>query len=674
VPLYQRLVLGVTLATLRPNNAITILGASVATPTFAPAAGSYSAPQTVALSCATLLSTIYYTTNGVTPTTASAVYSAPISVGATQTVKAMAMALGFAPSAVATAAYTITPSRSLSINSSGRLVNSAGTAIMLRGANLTGLNDQIAEGFGITDPWGNSNTPLDPNFINMAAWKMNVARIILNVQSFLNLTVRTLTGTTNGTAGWSAGTFASDPVGNYKAYLAAAITKARANGMYVILDCHECAPQFTLSATTAYLCAIDQSPFMDQNSCSLFWSDATQSLPVWLATNFGSAAFNTAHGYNGGAAGASYNALYGGTSGFSDIIFELFNEPYFSNQSFTLTTRAGSFGNPAWKANNGGSAYTTTNGGTPPDTPGNSGLGGYTSGQEFVALYGGFCNWFYQQNVYVNSRGIPPGFVVGSTAGALNQVWTVYGYQQALDGIRALGCTNVCLVNGQGFASTQSNLPYYMPVDSLSPPQVGTGWHAYQSGTSGYPVTLDPGSGTSACLTYSAANAAGTSGLGRAVPVIITEIGTASGGASPQPDLYIQAMTALVDARTLGSSHYVSFCHNGGGANGASTTSFADTVYGAPVAITAGISGTLLTVSAAGGTILPGMAITSGAQLGAPYILPYGSGGTTGTGGTGTYQIDNSQTVAGGTSMNVNALLPFSGQGQTYYNWTSVHA
>jgi hypothetical protein len=668
------MVLGVTLATLRPNNSVTLVGASVATPTFSPAAGTFSAAQIVTLSCATLLSTIYYTTDGSTPTTASSVYSASITVSATQTVKAMATAVGFVPSAVASAAYTITPSRSLSINASGVLVNSAGAAIMLRGANLTGLNDQIAEGFGITDPWGNSNTALDPNWINLAAWNMNVARIILNVQSFLNLSVRTLTGTTNGTAGWSAGTFASDPVGNYKAYLLAAIVKARTNGMYVILDCHECAPQFTLSAVTAYLCAIDQSPFMDQQSCSLFWSDATQSLPVWLATNFGSAAFNTAHGYNGGAAGASYNALYGGASGFNDIIFELYNEPYFSNQAFTLTTRAGTFGNPAWKANNGGSSYTTTNGGTPPDTPGHASLGGYVRGQEFIALYGGTCNWFYQQNVYVNSRGIPPGFVVGSTAGALNQSWTVYGYQQALDGIRALGMTNVCLVNGQGFASTQSNLPYYMPVDSLSPPQVGTGWHAYQSGSSTYPVTLDPGSGTAACLTYSAANAAGTGGLGRPVPVIITETGTASGGASPQPDLYIQRLTGVTDAQTLGSFHYVIFCHNGGGANGASTTNFADTIYDAPIAITAGISGVTLTVSATAGTILPGMAITSGAQLGSPYILPYGSGGTTGTGGTGTYQIDNSQTVTGGTSMNVNALLPFSGQGQTYYNWVQPHA
>lgn len=42
---------------------------TTATPTFAPPAGTYSSAQTVAISCATPSSTIYYTTNGTTPTT-----------------------------------------------------------------------------------------------------------------------------------------------------------------------------------------------------------------------------------------------------------------------------------------------------------------------------------------------------------------------------------------------------------------------------------------------------------------------------------------------------------------------------------------------------------------------------------------------------------------------------
>ncbi|MGD0519983.1 MAG: chitobiase/beta-hexosaminidase C-terminal domain-containing protein [Terracidiphilus sp.] len=82
-------------------------GARVATPTFSPAAGTYFAPQTVTISDATGGATIYYTTNGSTPTTASTVYSAAISVAVTQTVKAIATLSGDANSLVGSAAYTI---------------------------------------------------------------------------------------------------------------------------------------------------------------------------------------------------------------------------------------------------------------------------------------------------------------------------------------------------------------------------------------------------------------------------------------------------------------------------------------------------------------------------------------------------------------------------------------
>ncbi len=81
--------------------------ARTATPGFSPAAGTYFAPQTVTISDSNSSAVIYYTTNGSTPTTASTVYSSAISVAVTQTVKAIAVGTGDAPSAVATAAYTI---------------------------------------------------------------------------------------------------------------------------------------------------------------------------------------------------------------------------------------------------------------------------------------------------------------------------------------------------------------------------------------------------------------------------------------------------------------------------------------------------------------------------------------------------------------------------------------
>ena len=78
-----------------------------ATPTFSPAAGTYTQAQTVSISCATGGATIYYTTNGDEPTTSSSVYSTPINVSSNTTIKAMATAEGYDNSAVATAEYTI---------------------------------------------------------------------------------------------------------------------------------------------------------------------------------------------------------------------------------------------------------------------------------------------------------------------------------------------------------------------------------------------------------------------------------------------------------------------------------------------------------------------------------------------------------------------------------------
>ncbi len=78
-----------------------------ATPGFSPVAGSYSSAQNVTISDATSGATIYYTTNGYTPTTASAVYSSPINVSVWETIQAVALAPGYSLSATGVATYTI---------------------------------------------------------------------------------------------------------------------------------------------------------------------------------------------------------------------------------------------------------------------------------------------------------------------------------------------------------------------------------------------------------------------------------------------------------------------------------------------------------------------------------------------------------------------------------------
>jgi hypothetical protein len=76
-------------------------------PTFSLAAGSYNTAQSVTLTDAIPGAAIYYTTNGTTPTTSSTIYTAAITVSATETVEAIAAVSGYSNSAVASAAYTI---------------------------------------------------------------------------------------------------------------------------------------------------------------------------------------------------------------------------------------------------------------------------------------------------------------------------------------------------------------------------------------------------------------------------------------------------------------------------------------------------------------------------------------------------------------------------------------
>ena len=87
-----------------PSNVATVAYTlPAATPVFTPAGGNFNSVQTVTISDATSGATIYYTTNGSTPTAASARYTSPVSVTTSETFKAIAFATGYLPSGIATA-------------------------------------------------------------------------------------------------------------------------------------------------------------------------------------------------------------------------------------------------------------------------------------------------------------------------------------------------------------------------------------------------------------------------------------------------------------------------------------------------------------------------------------------------------------------------------------------
>ena len=78
-----------------------------ATPAITPGSETTSAPVQVSITDATTGASVYYTTDGSTPTTSSTKYSAPFTLTVSATVKALATASGFSNSAVASASYVI---------------------------------------------------------------------------------------------------------------------------------------------------------------------------------------------------------------------------------------------------------------------------------------------------------------------------------------------------------------------------------------------------------------------------------------------------------------------------------------------------------------------------------------------------------------------------------------
>jgi hypothetical protein len=220
---------------------------------------------------------------------------------------------------------------------------------------------------------------------------------------------------------------AADGNGKYKADVIQAVGQLQSLGWYVLLDLHWCAPQITLSnGTTNYLASNSQPGFADYQTGIPFWES--------LAATFGTQATPQTTTVNG----ASF------TLNNSAILFDLFNEPYMDSD--------GSMG-----------TYTT----------GPNGTGTTLNGQQLM-LSGGYVQHYKQQNGYLFQ----------------NQYWQLAGFQQMLDAIRATGAQNICLISSGDFSSNLYEFPNYFPTDTLNPPQLVSGWHAYCNG--GNPYTSGP--------------------------------------------------------------------------------------------------------------------------------------------------------------------------------------
>jgi len=113
-----------------------------ATPTFSPAAGTYTSAQNVVITTATEGATIYYTLDGTDPTTSSSVYSSAINVSTTTTIKAMAVMENYDNSLVASAVYNFVTLDHAGTEADPYSVSDARIAI----DNNVGVSDVYAKG------------------------------------------------------------------------------------------------------------------------------------------------------------------------------------------------------------------------------------------------------------------------------------------------------------------------------------------------------------------------------------------------------------------------------------------------------------------------------------------------------------------------------------------------
>lgn len=154
---------------------------SPSAPTFSPEEGTYYSTQSVELT-AGAGATIYYTTDGTTPTESSATYSSAIAVSSTTTIKAIAVK-GGKSSAVASATYTI--------ESPTQLVMSTVSCTAQTHRSLTFAWDEVSNATGYVVSIDNGENWIDNGTARTYTWSG------LSASTIYTLKVKAL-GTDNG--------------------------------------------------------------------------------------------------------------------------------------------------------------------------------------------------------------------------------------------------------------------------------------------------------------------------------------------------------------------------------------------------------------------------------------------------------------------------------------------
>jgi hypothetical protein len=158
-------------------------------PTFTPAAGTYNSTQAVALSSGTSDASIYFTTDGSTPTASSTKYTGLVSVSASETINSIAISPTLGSSNPASAAYVI---QGVTAQPSFTLAGDAAPAISAGGSTTSTITITPVGGFRGSVSLSCAVTGLPPGAANPPTCAVSAPAAISGTQAVTSkLTVNT---------------------------------------------------------------------------------------------------------------------------------------------------------------------------------------------------------------------------------------------------------------------------------------------------------------------------------------------------------------------------------------------------------------------------------------------------------------------------------------------------